>query len=117
MSCKSFYRKFHSMNAAVAIARLEEEGSPILRAIARREPAKVVASKLGFRPRHVYNLREGECGTSWPHFILAAMHDATLRDLVGRWLGFTQSHDPRSQETLAQIRKLMATLPESGDVA
>lgn len=115
MSCEPIYRKVRPMNAAVAIHQLEQEGAPVLQSMARQEPAKIVAGKLGFRPRHAYNLRDGECGIGWPHFILAAMHNPELRDLVGRWLGFTQVHDPRALDALAQIKRLVATLPEEGD--
>jgi hypothetical protein len=47
--------------------------------------------------------------------MLAAQHNPELRDLVGRWLGFTHTHDPRALDTLRQIKALAASLPEEGD--
>jgi hypothetical protein len=105
------------MNAAVAIAQLDMEGGPVLREIARREPAKVVAPKFGFRPRHVYNLREGETGIGWQHFILAAQQTPELRALVAKWLGFESPLMPQAVEMLRQIKQLAASLPEEGDQA
>jgi hypothetical protein len=105
------------MNASVAIQQLEQEGAPILKQMAQSEPAKVVAGKLGFRPRHVYNLREGETGIGWQHFILAAQHNPQLRELVAKWLGFTYTNDARAVDMLRQLRALAASLPEEGDRA
>lgn len=117
MSFNLYSRKFRSMNGAVALAEIEREGSPLLQSYARSKPAKVVASEIGATPRHVYNLRDGECGTDWPKFMLAAMHNPELRDLVGRWLGFVRTHDPRTESARALLNKMLDLLPEAGDVA
>lgn len=60
--------------------------------------------------------RNGECGTTWPTFLAASMHYAEARDFVGRCLGFNPA-DPRTNQTLEQIRRLVSTLPEEGDQA
>lgn len=117
MSGNPNYRKVRPMNAAMAIAQLDQEGGPILQEIARSAPAKVVAPTFGFRPRHVYNLREGETGIGWQHFILAAQQRPELRALVAKWLGFDSPHDPRALDMLRQIKALAASLPEEGDQA
>ena len=74
------------MNAAVL--RIREEGNAIVRAIAKSEPAKVIAFKAAISPRHVYNLREDEIGQpdlAWPNFILLAQQVPELRKKVMEW--------------------------------
>lgn len=74
------------MNAAVL--RIREEGNAIVRAVARSEPAKVIAFKAAISPRHVYNLREDEIGQpdlAWPNFILLAQQIPELRKKVMEW--------------------------------
>lgn len=117
MSGNTNYRKGRSMNAAVALQQLNEEGAPVIQGMAHSAPAKVLAPIFGFRPRHIYNLRDGETDIGWRHFMLAAQHNPQLREMVGRWLGFTHTHDPRALDTLRQIKALAATLPEEGDQA
>lgn len=74
------------MSAAVAF--IEAEGSELIRSIARREPAKVIALKTGITPRHVYNLREevGQPNLGWPSFIALAKQYPELRMKVLEWL-------------------------------
>ena len=103
-------------STAVRRAEIEQEGRAIITQIAERESAKVFALKVGIKPRHSYNLREGETDTRWPTFVMMAMQYPELREAVGRWLGFVQSGDARATAAaLEQIRRIVATMPEEGD--
>lgn len=115
MSFTSNSRKFPHMSALAVRAKVEEEGTAAVARFVERKSAKVVAIQAGITPRHVYNLRGRECKTTWPTFIMLAMQDAELRALVGGWLGFVHSGDPRAAAALDQIRRIVETVPEEGD--
>ena len=86
MSFTPTYRKFQSMSALAL--QIRDEGNAIIRTIARRESAKVIALDAYISPRHVYNLREevGQPDLGWPHFILMARKYPELRGKVLEWL-------------------------------
>lgn len=109
MSFAKLSRKFQGTRSmtAISVARIEQEGAQILRDVVQSEPAKVVAAKTGMTPRHVYNLRDGECQPRWMHFIALCREYPELRQAVGRWLGYEGTHDPIAADTLAAIRKLL----------
>ena len=94
------YRKVQSMSAAVAY--IEAEGSELMREIARREPAKVIALKTGITPRHVYNLREevGQPNLGWPSFIALAKQYPELRMKVLEWL---EAHTGDNEQDPAKL--------------
>jgi len=102
---------------SVALARIREEGGDLIRVIARREPAKVVALKTGTTPRHAYNLRYQECEPRWLTFIALAQQYPELRAAVARWLGLAEKSDPRAGQALEQIKRIVETIPEEGDQA
>jgi hypothetical protein len=99
---------------SAALAHIEEEGTALIRSIARREPAKVISFKTGITPRHVYNLREYECQPRWLNFMAMAQNYPELRAAVGRWLGFDLTEAARA-ESLEQIRRIVEAMPEEGD--
>ena len=86
MSFTPTYRKFQSMSALAL--QIRDEGNAIIRTIARRESAKVIALDAYISPRHVYNLREetGQPDLAWPSFILMARNYPELRRWVLEWL-------------------------------
>jgi hypothetical protein len=117
MSCKQNFRKFQSMSAPAVLAQIAEEGGAVLQEIARRKPAKEAAREFGYRPRHIYNMRDGETGIGYENFFLAAQSNPELRELALKWLGYDSPLDPSAVDTMRQIKRLAAALPEAGDAA
>ena len=117
MSFQKSDRKFQRCAGMSALRRqrMSFDGTHLLQEVTQREPAKVVALKLGCTPRHARNVQRGECATSWPIFLNAAMEYPEVRDFVAQWLGLAQSGDPGADRVLDQIRRMVANLPESGD--
>lgn len=108
MSFNSTYRKFQSMSALAL--QLRDEGNAIIRDIARRESAKILAFKAGITPRHVYNLREeiGQPDLAWPHFIMVAKQYPELRAKVMEWLDASIGDNDRNpSEVLNEIQRLL----------
>jgi hypothetical protein len=103
------------MSAAVAL--IEQEGQAIVQKATMREPAKVVALRVGATPRQVYNWREGECQPRWPQFIALALEYPELRAAVARWLNLTDKNAPDAAAALDAIRRLVERMPEEGDRA
>lgn len=110
----SFYRKLQrGRDVGLALARIELEGGEIIRSVTRRQPAKVISLRTGITPRHVYNLREGECQPSWPYFIALALEYPELRAAIARWLNFDKG--PDAMRAMDEIRRIVETMPEEGD--
>jgi hypothetical protein len=88
---------------SAAVAYIEAEGSELIRNIARREPAKVIALKTGITPRHVYNLREeiGQPNLGWPSFIALAKQYPELRTKVLEWLDAHMGENDQDPARLA----------------
>lgn len=97
------------------LAVIEREGAELIREVARREPAKVISLRTGITPRHVYNLREGECQPRWMHFIALAQQYPELRAAVARWLDLDNPQSPSAEALLDQIQKLVEGRAEEGD--
>lgn len=95
------------MNAA--LARITDEGQEIIRDIAIRESAKVVAIRAGITPRHVYNLREeiGQPQLAWPHFFMLAISDSRLREKALEWLAADNANGDDPGRVLSEIARLL----------
>ena len=105
------YRKFQSMNAFAL--KMETDGNAIIRDIARRVPAKILAANANISPRHVYNLREeiGQPDLAWPHFILIAREYPQLRTKVMEWLEASVGDNGRDPaHVLDEIQKLLTKI-------
>lgn len=109
--------KFSGQTMRSNLATIEREGSDLIRQVARSEPAKVVAIRAGITPRHVANLREGECQPRWLHFIALAQQYPELRAAVARWLDLGNPQSPSAEALLDQIRRMVDSHPEEGDRA
>lgn len=107
MSFNQDSRKVQRMTAA--LARMEFEGAELIRDIARREPAKVIALRSGATPRQAYNWREAECQPRWPHFIALAQHYPDLKAKILAWLGENSEEGTRddSEKVLHEIQTLL----------
>jgi hypothetical protein len=116
MSVARFTKNFGDRKMGLALAKIQDEGGEIIRQIARREPAKVIALRTGMTPRHVYNLREGECQPSWPYFIALAMEYPELKAAIAHWLHLDKT-DPAAVEAINQIRRIVDAMLEEGDQA
>lgn len=117
MSGQSDYRKMHGvrMNSAALRAEIEQQGGEIIAKIARREPAKILAFKIGIKPRHSYNLRTERPASEWPTFLLMAQQYPELRAWVAKQLGFDSSPDAVAK--LECIKRMIESMPEEGDQA
>lgn len=91
----------------MVLARIEQEGAQLLRDAAAKGPAKIIARETGISSRQVYNLREGDTGTRWKHFIALALRDDELRRAIGRWLGYEGTQDSAGAELLEAARKIL----------
>lgn len=114
MSFNEDRRKFQGRHMT-ALRQMEAEGVPLIREAAAREPAKVLAFKIGKTPRHVYNLRDGECEPGWLAFIALAQNHAKLRDAVARWLNLDNKSSADAQRALDLLKRLAANMAEEGD--
>lgn len=105
MSFNSTYRKFQSMSALA----LRQEGNAIVRQIARRESAKILAFNAEITPRHVYNLREeiGQPDLAWPHFIKIAQQYPELRQRVLAWLDADNGQGGNPQRLIAELQQFL----------
>ena len=113
MSFNNNSRKIRGVSTVtVALARIEQEGRALLRDVAGRSPAKTLARAIGKTPRHIYNLRDGECQTGWLTFIALAQQAPELRQAVARWLGLAPG--PESAALRAEIEAVLARHPEEG---
>lgn len=96
---------------SAAVLHMRDEGNAIVRDIARRESAKILAFKAGISPRHVYNLREeiGQPDIAWPHFIAVAKHYPELRVKVMEWLDASiGENDKDPTQVLNEIQRLLS---------
>lgn len=103
---------------SAALQTIKDEGTALIRAKARREPAKIIALKAGIKPRHAYNLRDEALSPElgWPHFLMLAMDDPQLRSFVARILGLDPL-DPERKRLLKQLASYAASVAEEGDQA
>ena len=85
-------------------ALLREQGAPLIRQAAQREPAKVIALKTGATPRQALAWRNAEHEPHWPYFMRLAQEDPELRAWVLEQLDV--SEDP--QRMLAVLANHMA---------
>jgi hypothetical protein len=103
-------RNYRKIQMSTALAHIEVEGAELIRSIARREPAKVIALKTGITPRHVYNLREeiGQPQLAWPAFIAFAKQYPDLRTKVLEWLEASTGDNERDPaQVLNDIARLL----------
>jgi hypothetical protein len=98
------------MNAALAIELEFRELVP--RALQTREPAKVIALRVGATPRAVEGWRNGYHGPTVPHFLALAQQHPEIRAFIARHLGFDA---PNAKATLESIKRMIDSLPEEGD--
>lgn len=96
-----------------ALARIEQESGDLIRRIASAKPAKELARSTGLTPRHIFNLRDGDCQPRWVGFIALAQQCPELRQAVARWLGLAPG--PESAALRAEIEAVLARHPEDGD--
>ena len=119
MSGNPDYRKFQRVrDVGAALAVIEQEGGDLIRHVTRRESAKIIALRTGITPRHVYNLRDGECQPRWMHFLALAQQYPEIRAFIAKHLGFDQT--PNAKATLDSIKKMIEeaqAMPEEGDQA
>lgn len=109
-------RKFQQgTRMSAALRHIEDEGASLIRYVANREPAKVVALKIGKTPRQVYNLREGETETGWLTFVAMAMNYPEVRAALARWLNLSEKNSPAAAHALDVLRRLAANMAEEGD--
>ena len=101
----------------IDLAEVHREGRAIVRAIAERERAKVIAAKAGITPRQAYNYREHEHDPGWLAFMALAAAYPELRAAVARWLRLDFDSQQSAEEALQQIARLAQRLPEPGDQA
>lgn len=102
------------MNAALAIEQEFKELVP--RTLqAKREPAKVIALRVGSTPRAVEGWRNGYHGPTVPHFLALAQQYPEIRAFIAKHLGFENA--PNAKATLESIRKMLEAMPEEGDRA
>lgn len=106
--------KHRVVRMSAALARIEDEGRDLIARAAHREPAKVLARKIGRSPRHVDNLRAGANEPRWPTLIALAMQSPELRSAIGRWLGFEQTA-PDVQRAIDELRRYVEARAEEGD--
>lgn len=115
----SFNNPFRNLrgksDVSVALAHIEQEGSELIQRLTQREPAKLISLRTRTTPRQVYNWRQGECQPRWMHFIALAQEYPELRAAVARWLGLADKSDPKAQELIEQIRRMVEAQPEEGD--
>lgn len=96
-----------------ALARIEQESGDLIRRIASAKPAKELARSTGLTPRHIFNLRDGDCQPRWLSFIALAQESPELRAAVARWLGLAPG--PEAIEARRLIEAALAALPQAGD--
>ena len=113
MAINILRRRVRGMSAA--LAHIETEGREIIQRVTQRESAKIISLRTGITPRHVYNLRDGECQPRWMHFIALAQQYPELRGAVARWLSFDYPNSVSADAALDQIRRIVAALPDEGD--
>jgi hypothetical protein len=94
---------------------LYQEGAPVFQSGISNDNDKIVAKALDITPRHARNLKAGDCGTSWPVFILAAMDNPQLRDLIAKWLDLVPRDQTGALALADKIKRFAATLSEEGD--
>lgn len=95
---------------SAAVARLQEELQEVVPRAIAREPAKVVALRTGYSPRHVQNMLTGQ--VTWrpvANFLTLAMEYPELREWVAKLPNMDLNHDPRAVALVREIEKFMET--------
>lgn len=95
---------------------LEQIGAELIADAAGRAPAKVLARSTGLTERHIRSLRQREHQPGWAAFMALAQHAPELKAAVARWLQLTPPTVAGADQALAEIRRLVASLPEAGDM-
>ena len=98
------------MRATVRRAELNTEIADRVAASIGRQPAKVIALRIGTSPRHVRGLQQREHGIGAAAFLLLCQDDAELR----AWANQVMLAGPDSERGRAIIRQIERRLGEGG---
>jgi hypothetical protein len=82
---------------------IEHEFAELVPQTLEREPAKVIALKIGTTPKAARNWKERENKPTVPHFIMLARQYPEIGAAVRRWLDMEQNHDPEAAQLLNMV--------------
>lgn len=100
------------MSLAATIDKIEAEILPLVPRAAAAKPAKVMARETGLTARHIRALRGGEHHPGGAALLALAMQAPELKMAVARLLGFAPPTVEGFNETLSELKRLVASLPD-----
>lgn len=104
--------KSPAMMRPLTVDQLEAEIIPLVRDAAAKRPAKVLARATGLPERYIRSLRGGEHQPGTAPFLALAAACPELRMAVARLLGFAPPTVEGFNETLSELKRLVASLPD-----
>lgn len=99
-----------------AVASITQEYRRLVPELLRRDrrTAKVIALRIGARPRTVEKWRDSESGPSVPHFIALAREIPELRQKVMEWLDAEQGGGTDPAKVLNDIHRMLEGIKGNG---